>query len=479
MLRDGLPFQQRCNIAAAGVGLVGLRVQLCRHISGCKRFRVHRSSAFLQAVADTLQALDFEVVAVRQCRIAARRKDRADAGVFLDVGERTSVIAVADHGAAAGIAGNARHLCKRIGVFLNTVAADQRTDIIAVLHRGVAAAIANNTRHEFAAGQCPGIVAGANRRTACVRRNSAGTAGVIFIGHIHIGGTVFDTAAVLIGDNAARIGFIAARARRHPHIAVDGQVAHRALVVAEQALIGRALAAEVLNGVAVAIENAGEAVARGLAHRRPKLVAEVDVLGQYSIGIVAADVIDLVGKPRQLFAALDAVPAGHAVISAGRLVRSDLVRLSHRFAVPAFLNIEGNIEGPRLVLNGEVGLGLGCALCLDEVAVLACHEVVNAVFVGGHDLAVRVRNGNLRFAGAVGLGDVEGDRIGRDLRQVDGLHGVLVQIDLTGLRFVAVSADGVGVLALAEVINAVRRALRVAVCVLDHDRRVGRGEFKA
>ncbi len=480
MLRDSLPHQQRRNIAAAGVDLIGI-AQLAGHLRGRKLLRRDRRAAVGQAVTDALQVFNIKIVAIRKICSAARRDDRADAGVFFGIGNLARVVAVGNicRAVVAEAAGNTGNISKVIRAFRHAVAASDGAKVIAVAYRRCAAAISDNTGIISAAGYGSGIVAGSNGRAARVRHNAAGAAVVVFIGHVHIGRAVFNTSAVLVGNNAARVGLIAARARRHPHIAVDGQVAHRALVVAEQTQIGLTLAVEVLNDMAVAIENAGKVIAIILAHRRPKLVAKVNVIGQHGVGIVTAERVDLVSKPCQLFALGDQIVAGLALVVAGGLFRSDLVRLGQRLAVPAFLNVEGDVKGQRLVLNGEVGLGLGCALGLDNVVIRAGHEVVNAVFVGGHDLAVRVRNGNLRFAGAVGLGDVEGDRIGRDLRQVDGLHGVLGQIDLAGLRFVAVSADGVGVLALAEVINAVRRALRGAVCVLDHDRRIGRSKRKA
>ena len=266
-------------------------------------------------------------------------------------------------------------MAEGIGALHDVVAADQRTDVIAVGDGGRAAAVARDTGHGDAAAQLARVEALQEGRAAGIACDAAGAAAGVLVRDRHIGRAAVDAAVILIGDDAAGVGLIAARVGRlERHAAGNGQIADRALAVAEQTLIGRTLAEQIRDAVAVAVKNSGEAIVIGAAHRRPKLAAEVDVLGKHDVGVVAAgDAVDLPCDPSKLLAVLHAIPAGHALVFAGSLVGRELMRLCDGLAVPAVLNGQGDVKMQGFCLDREVGSSLLRALGLDHIVVSAGH----------------------------------------------------------------------------------------------------------
>ena len=472
---EDLPRQDRVGAAAAGVLLERL-AEVCGHCIRRKRRSVNCRAAVGQAVADRLQAVRFQIVAFFKFGSAACRSDRADTAVLLDVLDLACVIAARDlrSGVVAQAAGDARDLAEGISGLYNVVAADDRADVIAVGDRGSAAAVAGDARNGDAAGQRARVEARHDGRAVHICGDAAGAAAAVLVCNGDERRTVFDASIVLVGNDAARVGLIAAHAGQLERDAAgNGQVADRSLAVAEEALIGVTLAVEVADGMSGAVEGAAEIIAVGIAHRLPKLAAKVNVLGKHRVCVVAAaDGVDLVCKPRKLLAGFDTIPAGHACIVAGGLFRRDLVRLGHRLAVPTGADKQLDRKVQRLIGNGEIGGFLGRALRFDKVVVRTGDQLVSAGFVGRHDLAVRIRDRDLRLAGSLGLRHFKRDRVSRELNERDGKLGVLRQHDLARRRLVAVGTGGVGVGSLAEVIDVVRAGLRIAACVLQDDRRV-------
>ena len=464
VLRYGLPRQDRAEIAAAGVGLVGL-AQICRHISRCKCFQAHRCNAVEQTATDALQLIGFEEEAIAKARSAAQGRNRADAGVLISIGNRANIVAVGNCGSGilTNVAGNTGDMVKgRIGFRLYIIFTDQHADVIAICDRGRTTTISGDTGNGHAAGQRTGVVAAGDRRAADRTGNTAAATLLVKVCDSNVGSAILNGTAILSCDNASGNGLKAhcVGAAIELHIAGNKQVADRALAITEQSLIGCALAVKIFNGMARAVKRTAEVAAGRIANGLPKLAAEVDVLSQYGIAAVSvAAGVDLIGKPCQLRAGFDAIPAGHVFVSAGCFLCSNHVRLFLRLAVPAGLHRQRNVNGKCCAFNLKAASDCNRACGFNLIGVRTGHQAIGAVLLGRLCLSGDIRNSNLRFTDAFWLYNIESNRIGRNLGQRDGKFRVLTQHNLAGRRLIALGADGIGVCTGSELIRAV--ALRI------------------
>ena len=135
------------------------------------------------------------------------------------------------------------------------------------------------------------------------------------------------------------------------------------------------------------------------------------------------------------------------------------MRLGQGLTVPRRADCQSNRKAQVRIRYSEISSNLIAAVCRDEIAVLACDQVISAAFGSGNHRAVLCRNGDHDITCVFRLGDFKGDRIGRKLDKVDRQCLVLRQCDRLLYRLVAVFGNAIGIGTLAEVINAVRRGL--------------------
>ena len=218
---------------------------------------------------------------------------------------------------------------------------------------------------------------------------------------------------------------------------------------------------QALDGISLAVKDALIRIAGILADGGPRLVAQVDVLGEDGVVSCAAACIDLLRKPGQLPTAADLVHVAHL----GR--RNDVVR-----AAPGGLFRQRDGHGPGTVLGdaGQVDAAglLGVIGAFERPVVPVAHrQGIRAVLVGGHrplpgddgQLAL-VRIGEGHRHGRLGLHG-HGVRLVRPVNGHAALGGLIAE-QLGGVGVGAVY-DGIGIFALRRQLGraSLDRQLRV------------------